>query len=144
MDCSYSLEELDAIVLQRILPLMACSSIFTFSGQLGAGKTTCIKKILLQCGVTDIVTSPTFAYMNTYKGYDEKIFNHFDLYRINSLEEFISFGFDEYLYNEKNYNFIEWPDVISPLLKNLGASNRIIDIKFDYGEDILARYININ
>ena len=40
--------------------------VFAFDGQMGAGKTTFIKKLCEQMGTTDVVNSPTFAIVNVY------------------------------------------------------------------------------
>jgi tRNA threonylcarbamoyladenosine biosynthesis protein TsaE len=101
-----------------LLPLLKNYRIITFTGPLGAGKTTLIKELLRQSGVTTTVTSPTFGYFNTYHNQHGKTFYHFDLYRISSVNEFINAGFDEYLNQEDAIVFIEWPDVIDSLLKD--------------------------
>lgn len=89
--------------------------IFAFYGKMGAGKTTFIKAICRSMGSTDPITSPTFALVNEYTTADlERIF-HFDFYRIKTLEEAMDIGFDDYIYSGK-YCFIEWPELIEPLL----------------------------
>lgn len=91
-------------------------SVYTFSGPLGAGKTTLIGQLLEVAGVTSPVISPTFTYVRIYH-VGEYTFYHFDLYRIHSLDDFYSLGFDEYLYAPRSWSCIEWPEIISPLLK---------------------------
>ena len=91
--------------------------VFAFDGQMGAGKTTFIKHLCEQMGTTDIVNSPTFAIVNVY---DVTLPNsgevyHFDCYRLKDIREAIDFGAEEYLYSG-NYCFIEWPEMIEPLL----------------------------
>lgn len=122
----YSLEELDT-AQALVLELLKESHIFTFSGPLGAGKTTLIKKLLKDLGVTDIITSPTYNYVNIYTdSLGNKIY-HFDLYRISGIEEFFDLGFNEYLSELNSYSFIEWPEIIQPLLKS-----NVCEIKIDY------------
>ena len=89
--------------------------IFAFIGSLGAGKTTLVRSLLKECGVQGPITSPTFTYVNCYKNGQGKLFYHFDCYRITSIDEFIQAGFDEYLYQENSWCFIEWPELIVPL-----------------------------
>jgi len=98
--------------------LMGRVSIFTFIGSLGAGKTSLIRTILQQCGVKEIIASPTFTYMNMYVNEHGQIFYHFDLYRIQDIDSFIQAGFDEYLHVPHSFVFIEWPEVVMPLLKD--------------------------
>jgi len=91
-------------------------SVITFTGDLGAGKTTLIRALLRDLGVLQPITSPTFTYMNRYITADGKTIYHFDLYRLNNLEEFRAQGFDEYLYQPNSYCLIEWPAIVMPLL----------------------------
>ena len=91
--------------------------VFAFDGQMGAGKTTFIKSLCEAMGTADIVNSPTFAIVNVYdveqpcKG---EVY-HFDCYRLKDIREAMDFGAEEYLYSG-NYCFIEWPEMIEPLL----------------------------
>ena len=112
----YSEHEVPQIITQHLLPLLATYSIFTLTGTLGAGKTTLVKELLKQAGVTADVTSPTFAYVNTYTGAHGKVFHHFDLYRIETIEQFVTAGFEEYLHEANSICIIEWPGVIENLL----------------------------
>ena len=89
--------------------------IFAISGTLGSGKTTLIKNLCTHLGVKDIVSSPTFPIINEYiTNSGQKIF-HFDFYRLNTLREALDIGSDLYL-NSGYYCFIEWPELIIPLL----------------------------
>lgn len=99
----------------------------TFTGSLGAGKTTLISNLVRQLGTQDQVNSPTFTYVNIYQLPDGKKIYHFDLYRINFLEEFIAAGFDEYLYAPNSWALIEWPEVIKPLL-----THDVCDVVIDH------------
>ena len=124
----FSLNELEKVA-QKLWSLREQCKVYTFSGMLGAGKTTLVKEILRQAGVKEVTTSPTFTYVNLYK-VDGKTLYHFDLYRINSLDGFLQQGFDEYLYQPDSWSFIEWPEVIEPLLKK-----EICDVKLEYEND---------
>lgn len=93
-------------------------NIFVFSGEIGAGKTTFIQAICRQLGVEESVTSPTFALVNEYYNPadpDQTIY-HLDLYRLKSLEEAQDIGIEDLLY-DSDYCFVEWPDLIAPLLE---------------------------
>ena len=72
-------------------------------GELGAGKTTFVKGIARALGVTEVVTSPTFVYMQQYGP-----LAHFDLYRLKSQEEVLALGFEEYM-QAPYIACIEWP-----------------------------------
>ena len=91
--------------------------VFAFEGQMGAGKTTFIKKLVVQMGSLDVVNSPTFAIVNVYdvEQPSRSEVYHFDCYRLKDIREAIDFGAEDYLYSG-NYCFIEWPDIISPIL----------------------------
>ena len=84
-------------------------------GAMGAGKTTFIKAVCEELGVTETITSPTFAIVNEYKSGEGKPIYHVDFYRINKLEEVYDFGYEDYFYNG-NLCFIEWPELIESLL----------------------------
>ena len=47
--------------------------VFAFYGSMGAGKTTFIKAVCEELGVEDVITSPTFAIINEYKGQEGTI-----------------------------------------------------------------------
>ena len=106
------------------------------SGDLGAGKTTLIKGIASYLtGISPLeVNSPTFSYLNIYEGF--KTLYHFDLYRIDGCDEFMSLGFDEYL---SHICCVEWGEKIEALLpkncvflklKYLSLEKRIISYEF--------------
>ena len=88
--------------------------VFAFYGKMGAGKTTFIKAICEGLGVSDIITSPTFAIVNEYSASDGPIY-HFDFYRIKKLEEVYDMGFEDYFYSGA-LCFIEWPELIEEVL----------------------------
>jgi len=78
-------------------------------GDLGAGKTQFVKKIIKAFnGNEDVVTSPTFTIVNEYN-VDLGTIYHFDLYRINDVTELYNIGIEEYLYSD-SICFFEWPE----------------------------------
>jgi tRNA threonylcarbamoyladenosine biosynthesis protein TsaE len=98
--------------------------VFAFYGAMGAGKTTFIKAVCEELGVSDVITSPTFAIVNEYTISNHKVqcskFNvqsiyHFDFYRIKKLEEVYDMGFEDYFYSGA-LCFIEWPELIEEVL----------------------------
>ena len=112
MDITYTIEKVEEVANQVIRN--ATSRTLLFYGDMGVGKTTLIKAIIKALGSKDVASSPTFSIVNEYKLNEDKIF-HFDLYRINDLEEAYNFGIEDYL-DSKNWVIIEWPDIIEPIL----------------------------
>ena len=91
-------------------------SVFAFYGQMGAGKTTFIKAVCAELGITETVTSPTFSIVNEYRSDSNgALVYHFDFYRIKELEEVYDMGYEDYFYSGAPC-FIEWPELIEELL----------------------------
>lgn len=91
--------------------------VYAFYGQMGAGKTTFITQLCHDMGTTDVVNSPTFAIVNVYDAQEPhkgEVY-HFDCYRLKDIREALDLGAEEYFYSG-NYCFIEWPEMIEPLL----------------------------
>lgn len=108
---------------QKVLDEAGDNRIFLFYGEMGAGKTTLIKAICAQLGVTDDVTSPTFSIVNEYEGKDGPVY-HFDFYRLKQHSEALDMGYEEYFYSG-NYCFIEWPEKIADLVPDTYTGVRI-------------------
>jgi tRNA threonylcarbamoyladenosine biosynthesis protein TsaE len=83
--------------------------IIFLDGDLGSGKTTLVKEIILALGVNESVTSPTFTIIEPYSLEGRNIY-HMDLYRIESASELAAIGIDEYCKEENSIIFIEWPE----------------------------------
>lgn len=115
VEIEYGLNELDAVA-EQIYNLLPIYQVITFTGTLGAGKTTLVQCLLKRCGVKEQITSPTFTYVNLYENQSGQTFYHFDCYRIKTVQDFVAAGFDEYLYQPNSWAFIEWPEMILPLL----------------------------
>ena len=114
-------------VAQQILAKCNSQRVFTFSGNLGSGKTTFIKYLCKVLGVEEQVTSPTFALVNEYQGANKLKIYHFDFYRIKNIQEAYDMGYEEYFYSGK-YCFIEWPELIKELVPN-DAINIYIEVE---------------
>lgn len=109
----------EVVEITDILEKCGTKRVFAFDGKMGAGKTTFIKHLCEAMGTEDVVNSPTFAIVNVYEveaknGNTEEVY-HFDCYRIKDIREAMDFGAEEYLYSG-NYCFIEWAEMIEPLL----------------------------
>lgn len=98
-----------------ILETFSDVRIFLLFGDLGAGKTTLVQEFCKHLGVTDYVSSPTYALINEYEDRQGAQVFHMDLYRLKDEEELYDLGAEEYLHRE-NYVFIEWPEKIMNLL----------------------------
>lgn len=109
-----SQNELSAVA-EDLLRKHADERVFGFYGEMGAGKTTLIKEICRQLGVTATTSSPTFAIVNEYFTEEGAPVYHFDFYRIDSTDEAVKIGFDDYLYSG-NYCFIEWTEKVEEML----------------------------
>lgn len=155
----YGLDEIEQVA-DYLYSLKDQCVIYTFTGSLGAGKTTLVQALLRRFGVTGPIASPTFTYVNIYTGLTDQALGktgapeeavaktglseaavaktgqkmyHFDLYRLPSINAFIASGFDEYLYQPRSYTFIEWPEIIEPLLHD-----RVCRVSLEY-EDLEKR-----
>ena len=91
-------------------------TVFAVNGKMGAGKTTFIKAVCEELGVTDVINSPTFAIVNEYRSDENgELIYHFDFYRIKKLDEVYDMGYEDYLYSGA-LCFIEWPELVEELL----------------------------
>ena len=100
---------------EQIISFAGDMSVWTFIGEMGAGKTTLIKEICGRYDVIDNVSSPTFSIINEYININNDYFYHFDFYRIEKEQEAMDIGCDEYFYSG-NHCFIEWPSKIPNLI----------------------------
>jgi len=119
---AYSLSDIDQAAA-RLKQLMGSFSIFTFSGDMGAGKTTLISHLCALLQVQDHVSSPTFALVNEYhyeaEGNDRVIY-HMDWYRLRDSADAISAGMEDYLLQAHHglvHCFVEWPEKAPGLLR---------------------------
>lgn len=108
-------EQNEQVIVTDILNKCKGKHVFAFEGKMGAGKTTFIKHLCETMGTKDVVNSPTFAIVNVYEVADGIEVYHFDCYRIKDIREAMDFGAEEYLYSG-NYCFIEWAEMIEPIL----------------------------
>ena len=103
-------------VAKQFIDNISTGKVFAFYGKMGSGKTTFIKAICEELGVTDVITSPTFAIVNEYHSEQtSKPIFHFDFYRIKKLEEVYDMGYEDYFYSG-SLCFLEWPELIEEIL----------------------------
>ena len=111
--------------------------IWLFHGDMGIGKTTLIKVICAQLGVTEPVSSPTYAIVNEYVTAAKKSIYHFDFYRLKSEEEAYDIGVEEYI-DSDNLCLMEWPSKIQSLIPS-----KYLEIKLSLGDDNVQRVIEV-
>jgi tRNA threonylcarbamoyladenosine biosynthesis protein TsaE len=125
------------IVINELKPTIKYNVIL-FYGIIGIGKTTLIKHLLnnMYNIHKNIITSPTYKIINEYYYLSNKIY-HFDLYRINHVNELYEIGCVEYL-NSNNLCLIEWPQIIEQLLKNSSIKHHVINIFLNQCDRIIT------
>lgn len=102
-------------VAKVLLEAMDNRKVMAFYAPMGAGKTTLISAILRAMGISELEGSPTYSLVNTYNSpYFGEVY-HFDVYRIQSLDEAIDAGIEEILYTD-NICLVEWAEIIEDLL----------------------------
>lgn len=94
---------------KRLGALLKEGDVVALVGELGSGKTWLTKGIALGIGLSPdiVITSPSFAIVNEYKG--RCPFYHMDLYRLDHLSDVLSAGLEEYLHGEAVV-VMEWAD----------------------------------
>jgi tRNA threonylcarbamoyladenosine biosynthesis protein TsaE len=132
MTISYQLDELKSVAKQLIQEIAA--PIWLFYGEMGAGKTTLIREILLELGVSDNVQSPTFSLVNEYVDAKNKRIFHFDFYRIEDEEEAYDMGIEDYFYSDSRC-LVEWPEKIPNLIPENSVEIHI-SINKDYSRHL--------
>ena len=97
----------------KLASKLNCGDIVVLSGDLGSGKTKFTEGFLSFWGLEDEISSPTFTIVNEYIKNNINIY-HFDVYRLNDLDEFYAIGGTEYFAN--GICIIEWGELIEDVL----------------------------
>lgn len=92
----------------RLAADLEAGDIVLVRGELGSGKTTFVRGACRALGVTEPVTSPTFAVGQLLAGRVE--IAHLDLYRLASLDDEDPGLLEDYLTSDR-IGFVEWPEV---------------------------------
>ena len=115
--------------------LLEPGNIVCLDGQLGAGKTVMSKALAVALGVDEYVTSPSYTIINEYSG--KSPVYHFDVYRIDDIDEMYEIGYEEYFFSE-GICIIEWASMILELLPK-----DCLFIRIENTEDYTSRDITI-
>ncbi len=96
---------------------MGDETVYAFYGEMGAGKTTFINALCKALGVEDDTTnSPSFSIINEYRSdTTAELIYHFDLYRLENLEEAFDIGVEDY-FDSGALCLLEWPERIEDIL----------------------------
>lgn len=100
---------------KKIASQLTKKDIIILTGDLGSGKTKFTQGILEYFGLANEISSPTFTIVNEYPTPLCPLY-HFDVYRLQSIEEFYAIGGDEYF--ENGICIIEWGEIIQEALPN--------------------------
>lgn len=102
---------------RQFVELMDDYTVFAFYGEMGAGKTTFIRALAQALGVdAEEANSPSFSLINEYRSdTTAELIYHFDLYRLESLDEALEIGVEDY-FDSGALCLIEWPDRVADIL----------------------------
>jgi tRNA threonylcarbamoyladenosine biosynthesis protein TsaE len=123
MEFIFSLDEIEDVA--RSVVAQNPEKVILFYGEMGVGKTTFIKELAKELGVTEATSSPTFSIVNEYQSIYNQVVYHFDFYRLKKETEALDIGVEEYLYSG-SWCFIEWAEQIPNLIPE---SYSVISIK---------------
>ncbi|OHB18819.1 MAG: tRNA (adenosine(37)-N6)-threonylcarbamoyltransferase complex ATPase subunit type 1 TsaE [Parcubacteria group bacterium RIFCSPHIGHO2_01_FULL_56_18] len=110
----HEMEEEATAFLASLSPAKSGATIVTFSGDLGAGKTTFVKGIAHALGIEEHITSPTFVILKIYDLHGQKFERliHMDAYRLKGRQHLKVLGWDELVKDPGNLILVEWPEKI--------------------------------
>lgn len=98
---------------KELASYLKTKDIVVLTGELGAGKTKFVEGFLSYFNLQDEISSPTFNIVNEYNTLEHNIY-HFDVYRLEDIDEFYAIGGEEYF--EKGICLIEWGEIIQDIL----------------------------
>lgn len=106
MELEFRLDKIDSAA-KEVADAIRNSTIVTFSGEMGAGKTTLIHALCKQLGVGGTMGSPTFSIINEYECDGRPIY-HIDLYRCQDEHDAVRAGVEDCLFSG-SLCLVEWP-----------------------------------
>ena len=114
MDTFISKSERDTIdFAKQFAKGLKTGDIVVLTGEMGSGKTKFTQGILEYFGLENEISSPTFTIVNEHHKDNINIY-HFDVYRIEDIDEFYAIGGEEYF--EKGISIIEWGEILESIL----------------------------
>lgn len=117
MEKRLTIQTLEAlpVIAREVMPILASCPVVALYGSMGVGKTTFIKTLCNELGVSDTVNSPSFAIINEYRLKNGRPVFHFDFYRLKNEEELFDLGYEDYFYSGE-VCLLEWPEKIEQYL----------------------------
>lgn len=114
---SYTIPKVEQLsdLAKELIANYGDKKVWAFEGEMGAGKTTLIQSVLKELGIKELEGSPTYSLVNVYDTDSNRSIYHFDLYRLESLEEAIDIGIEDMIYSD-GLSLIEWPEIAKDLL----------------------------
>ena len=97
-----------------------------FKGEIGAGKTTLIRALLRELGVSGAIKSPSYSIVESYALASTQI-AHFDLYRVQDEEELEYIGWRDYFDPDDSLVCVEWPERAPNFLPNPDLLLELVD-----------------
>ncbi|MBD5337187.1 MAG: tRNA (adenosine(37)-N6)-threonylcarbamoyltransferase complex ATPase subunit type 1 TsaE [Bacteroides sp.] len=101
---------------EHLLQALGDRHVVALEGAMGAGKTTLTAALCHALEMDDEASSPTFSIVNEYvsSATGRKVF-HFDFYRIETPEEALDLGLDDY-FDSGELCLMEWSGQVASLL----------------------------
>ena len=128
-----SLSEKETFEIAKKLAEQArAGEVYCLSGDLGVGKTVFTKGFAAGLGITEPVSSPTFTIVQIYEEGRLPLY-HFDVYRIEDIEEMEEIGYEDCFYGE-GVCLVEWADLIKEILPE-NRKKILIEKDFEKGFD---------
>jgi len=123
-------EQKTSQLAEAIASQVDCGDVLALSGELGAGKTFFTQCLCRSLGITEYVSSPSYILLNEYAG--KLPVAHFDLYRLDSLDEVLEIGLPDII--EQRLTVIEWYEIARELLP---ADTIYLDFEFTDSERLV-------
>jgi tRNA threonylcarbamoyladenosine biosynthesis protein TsaE len=126
---THSVDETRAVA-GTLAGALRAGDLVVLSGDLGGGKTAFVQGACVELGVTEPVTSPTFAIVQEYSGRVKVV--HIDVYRLEKLQELHDIGFDE-MVDSGRIAFIEWGERVAAALPE---DHVVVHLSLPPGDDV--------